>query len=208
MKKSTINEHRSSTGTPRSTNHDRQSPANGNAAGPAKFFGRVRGFTLTELVIVVAVLAIIAYFVVPVASPAATVPQLQHAAQILSADIAYCQSACINNPNDPREMVFNLTTDSYSIVPVAMPTTAVINRADGRPYVVQLGSNGNAALNGVGLTAITGLGGGSVDTLAFDKYGVPVGLGGNATFTLSEAGRSVVVTVNSVTGEVAAGALQ
>ncbi len=169
---------------------------------------RGRGFTLTELIIVVAVLALIAYFVVPVASPAATVPQLQHAAQILSADIAYCQSACINNPNDPREMVFNLSNDRYSIAPVAMPMTPVTNRANGQPYVVQLGSRGNAALAGIDLTAISGLGGGSTQTLQFDQYGVPVGLAGNAAFTLAADGRSVVVTVNAVTGEVTASATQ
>lgn len=179
--------------------HVTRRPGAGRTIGPRP---APRAFTLTELLIVVVVIGIIAWAVVTNMAPAATVTGLSRAADVLGADIQFCQANCVNYPGNPSEIVFNGNGAGYYVAAVSNPGTPMTNPANGRPYQVTFGDASNGAFSGIASISTTGL---PENTLQFNQYGVPQGLTGNATITLTSAAKHVTLTVAAGTGEVAIG---
>ncbi len=71
------------------------------------------GFSLLEVLIVVAIMGILAALVLPSSEPSLN-DQLRGAAQVLKTDLAYAQSLAISN-NSTYEVTFDFQNNSYTI---------------------------------------------------------------------------------------------
>lgn len=74
---------------------------------------RIYGFTLIEIIIVVAILAIAALLAVPMLSTAADT-QLRSAANMIAADLEYARSMAIST-QQKYSVVFSSTNESYEV---------------------------------------------------------------------------------------------
>jgi prepilin-type N-terminal cleavage/methylation domain-containing protein len=157
-----------------------------------------RAFTLFELVLVLLILGIAASIVLPAAANASS-PRLSTAANVLAADIDFCSSECIAQPNAPRAIVFSPAQNTYTVIDFNAGT-AIDFPGDGLPYINDFATGRNAQLAGVSIASIT-MGGNTLSTLTFDAYGKPL-ITANLVITLTYAGTNMVVTVNNVTGDV------
>jgi prepilin-type N-terminal cleavage/methylation domain-containing protein len=168
--------------------------------------GRCRGFTLVEVMLVVLVLAIVAA-VATARMGKSDVQKLVAAAQLLAADLAFAQVESITHGEDPRVVVFNTPANAphgYHIAAAATPNTAIINPVGKMPYEVRFGFGRAAPLDGV---TITGQSVGGDGRLGFGLYG-QLDQTINATITLACGGKSIMLTVNAVTGETTIGNVQ
>ena len=163
---------------------------------------QTRGFTLFELTIVVLVIGLISVVAIPAMVSARTAPGLRAAANMLAADIEYCQSACINTPQALQVVQFDTTNNKYWVALASSPNTPSTHPADGLPYSNDFQTGRSAALNGVSISGAV-LNGGT--TLAFDAYGRPQTGGVNAVITLSATNGTVTVTVDGATGDISIG---
>ena len=75
--------------------------------------GRIRGFTLVELLIVIAIISIAALTAIPMMSSAASM-QIRSAANMLTADLEYAKSMAISRAQN-FSVVFDASADSYRI---------------------------------------------------------------------------------------------
>ena len=149
-------------------------------------------FTLLEIIIVIAIIAVAALFAVPMFSQAADV-QLRTAANMVAADIEYAKSLAITR-QQPHSVVFDTVNHAYKVcdetgTPVAHPISF---GADPRLKKVRV-----AAVNfdGAGDNAIT-----------FDYLGSPSSatreLLDPGTVTLAADGMTLNITIEPVTGYV------
>ncbi len=105
-----------------------------------------RGFTLFELTLVVLIIGFSAGIVAVGLGGDLRSSRLSVAANVLASDIEFCQSECINKPSTPRSVVFNTTTNRYSIVD---NTSAVISHpADEMPFTNDFSTGRNARVGG------------------------------------------------------------
>lgn len=74
---------------------------------------RIRGFTLVELLIVVAIISIAALAAIPMMSSAASM-QIRSATNMLTADLEYAKSMAISRAQN-FSVVFDVSADSYRI---------------------------------------------------------------------------------------------
>ena len=157
------------------------------------------GFTMIELLVVVAILAIAAAIVVPMASSAGSM-QLRAAVNMVAADLEYAKSMSISR-GQRYAVVFDKTAGIYyqyrvvdqSENPVPHPITK-------RPeYVVSFA--GDARL---GQVIIAGVNFNGTDKVSFDSLGSPFdGIGANlntGVITLQAGGITRTVNVEPVTG--------
>jgi len=161
-----------------------------------------RGFTLIELMIVVAVLAIAGALVVPMIGNTAP-DKLRGAANRLAADLAFAKVESIAHGDDLRRVVFDNPNDQYHIAAASDPTTPLTNPLGGQPYLVTYGQGNAAILINVTLDSYTLNGD---DELGFSLYGgldQPTA----ATITLGCDGRTITLTVDPNTGETVIGAI-
>lgn len=156
------------------------------------------GFTLFEVVLVLLIIGIAAAMVVPAAANASS-PRLRTAANVLAADVDYCASECIAQPNAPRAITFDAASNRYTMV--NFNTAATINHpADNKPYVNDFSTGRNAQFQGVSIASIT-MGGTTLSTLTFDAYGKPL-ITADLVITLTCNSRNMVLTVSKTTGDV------
>lgn len=158
--------------------------------------GDGRGFSLLELLIVVAVLAIIAQMVLPAAASSQTT-RLRTAARLLVADLEYAQMQSIGKGEDPCLLVFDVVNHTYSVARQSNPNTPINDPGTSLPYVTRFG-HGRAA-NLVDVT-IDSLDVGGDDRLGFTAMGVP-DQGSDPVITLRCGLATMRVRVNASTGE-------
>ena len=159
------------------------------------------GFTMIELLIVVAILAIAAAIVVPMASSAGSM-QLRAAVNMVAADLEYAKSMSISR-GQKYAVVFDKNTESYRITDASGATISHPVRS-GSPFIVDFRSDGR--LSQVDIVDVTFDGASAV---SFDYLGSPYsGMPGSATplnsgtITLQAGGAVKSVKVEAVTGYV------
>jgi prepilin-type N-terminal cleavage/methylation domain-containing protein len=157
------------------------------------------GFTMIELLIVVAILAIAAAIVVPMASSAGSM-QLRAAVNMVAADLEYAKSMSISR-GQRYAVVFDKTAGiycQYRVVdqsgnPIRHPITQKLE------YVVSFQSDAR-----LGQVEIAGVNFNGMDKVSFDSLGSPFdGIGANlntGVITLQAGGITRTVTVEPVTG--------
>jgi prepilin-type N-terminal cleavage/methylation domain-containing protein len=162
-----------------------------------RFFSPIAcgGWTLIELVIVLVVVAILAYFVVRTFQPKEA--QALQQAERLREDVRHMQMLAITWNQALR---LNAAAGNYSVSCVTAsinpPCNAapVIDPATGRPYLVNL--EPGLTLAGPGFTL-------DLDPLGRPKNGAAL-IAANATFTISGASSARSVVVTPLTGFVTA----
>jgi len=147
------------------------------------------GFTLIEILIVVAILLIAGVIVIPVISSAAGV-QVRSAANMLAADLEYARSMAITTGRN-HSVVFDLAGNSYQLED---DTAAVIKRPlSSGDYVVNLGTG---ELNKVSISSV------DYTSVVFDCLGSS---NNGCNIVLATTQENVTVTVEPVTGFIAVG---
>jgi prepilin-type N-terminal cleavage/methylation domain-containing protein len=160
------------------------------------------GFTMIELMIVVAIIAIAAAIVVPMASSAGGM-QLRAAVTMVAADLEYAKSMSISRGHR-YAVVFNKNTESYQIEDLSKPSgdpARIIEHPirKGFRYVVSFAND--SRLSHVDIVDANFDG---TNTVSFDYLGSP--LNGNdanlnsGVITLRAAGITRTVSVQPVTG--------
>jgi prepilin-type N-terminal cleavage/methylation domain-containing protein len=156
------------------------------------------GFTMIELLIVVAILAIAAAIVVPMASSAGSM-QLRAAGNMVAADLEYAKSMSISR-GQKYAVVFDKTNESYQVNDEG--GTMITHPITHGWYTVSFRNDGR--LSQVDIVDVSF---DSKNTVSFDYLGSPYGgAGGSATplnsgvITLRAGGITRTVNVAPVTG--------
>lgn len=156
----------------------------------ADFLGRLavlrsRGFTLVELVCVIAIVAVVSAIALPHWSAATLDQQMNLALRRISNDIALAQSRA-NYSSTAVTLSFSPSTSSYQIVGMPdpdRPTQTYTVNLSAAPYY---------------LTITSASFGGSTN-LGFDGYGTPLAGG---TIVVSQGSTSHTITVDATSGRV------
>jgi prepilin-type N-terminal cleavage/methylation domain-containing protein len=160
-----------------------------------------RGFTLFEVILVVVVVGLIGMLAVPEFTGTSRM-RLTTAANVLAADIEFCENDCITHPNDLRVIKFNTTSNTYWMALASAPDTPVSHPEDSLPYLNDFRTGRNVHLAGISISSIS-IGSGAT-SITPDAYGCP-NLSADATITLTDGTYSITVTVNANTGDVTIG---
>jgi prepilin-type N-terminal cleavage/methylation domain-containing protein len=159
------------------------------------------GFTMLELMVVLAIIAIAAAIVVPIASSAGSM-QLRAAVTMVAADLEYAKSMSISR-GQRYSVVFDSTNEEYRIADPNGTTIAHPVNV-GHPYAVNF--RNDSRLSGVDIVS-AGFDG--VSTVAFDYLGIPYSVPGVGSPTallsagvirLRAGGIERTVSVEPVTG--------
>ncbi len=158
------------------------------------------GFTLVELLIVIAIITIAALTAIPMMSSAASV-QIRSAANMLTADLEYAKSMSISRAQY-FSVVFDKDTESYwiedqsgNVIPHPVKK--------GFDYVIDFQNDGR--LNKVDIVDVD-FDPGSDNTITFDYLGSPYSGTGTTSplnsgvISLQAGGTTTTVTVEPVTG--------
>ena len=157
-----------------------------------------KGFTLVEVIIVVAIIGITALLAVPMISSGADF-QIRAAGNIIAADLEYAKSLAIAN-QEKYSIVFNASNETYVMqdsdaVAVADPVRA------GSTVSVDFANDGR--FNSIDISSVSF---DTTDTITFDYLGSPYNGSGSAlssgTITLSAGSQSMTITVEPITGYV------
>jgi len=154
-----------------------------------------RGFTIVELIIVVAIIAIAAMIAVPMISSASSV-QLRSAANMIAADLEYAKSMAISRQR-MYAVVFNEAAESYQIEDANEVIDHPVKK--GFKYVVDFSND--SRLDKVNIVDA------DFDTtneIKFDYLGSPYNGGGNplnsGTIDLRAGGTTATISVEPITG--------
>ena len=157
---------------------------------------RIRGFTLVELLIVIAIISIAALTAIPMMSSAASM-QIRSAANMLVADLEYAKSLAISRAQN-YSVVFDVAADSYQIED-QFGTVLPHPVKKGFNYVINFQNDGR--LDKVDIASV------NFDTtneVKFDYLGSPYNGGGtplnSGVVSLQAGGTTTTVTVEPVTG--------
>lgn len=160
------------------------------------------GFTMLELMVVLAIIAIAAAIVVPIASSAGSM-QLRAAVTMVAADLEYAKSMSISR-GQRYSVVFDSGTESYRITD---PNgTTIKHPVKGPTFDYAVDFRSDSRLSGVDIVS-AGFDG--VSTVAFDYLGIPYSVPGVGSPTallsagvirLRAGGIEKTVSVEPVTG--------
>ncbi|UCF00057.1 MAG: GspH/FimT family pseudopilin [Planctomycetota bacterium] len=159
------------------------------------FWSISRAFTLVEIIIVVAIIAIAAMIMVPMMGSTASM-QLHSASNMIASDLEYAKSMAISR-SQTFSVVFDTTEDSYRI---ENQNGEVIPHPvkKGFDYVIDLQAAGLDKVDIVKVNFDT------TTTIQFDYVGSPNNGDGNAlnngVITLQAGGVTTTVSVEPVTG--------
>jgi MSHA pilin protein MshC len=151
--------------------------------------GRRGGFSLLELLAVLAVLGVVTAVVLPRFGGAVNNYSLDSAAQRLVADLTLAQAQA-RTGSKPRTVQFSVPNSTYTLVgmnSINNPTASFVVKLTDRPYETSMVS---AAFGGV--VSVT------TATVTFDMYGVPDNGG---TVVLQRGPSQKTVTVDATTGK-------
>lgn len=158
---------------------------------------RRRAFTLTDLMMTIAVIGIVAAVAIPSTAPSARA-RLRGGAMLLGSDIEYAQTLSLASPMDPAMVVFADDGRSYWIAHESDPATAVeAPGAEEGPYRVELGS-GRAALLFDCTMQVTGAPEGR---LVFDEFARPLAPG-DVRIVITNPADAIAVTVRAGSGTI------
>jgi prepilin-type N-terminal cleavage/methylation domain-containing protein len=107
-----------------------------------------RAFSLTELILVLLILALAGLFVIPAAGSNATA-KADAAANMLRSDMEYAQVQTIANPGNPVVLVLADAGDGWWLADSDSPDTPIERGDSGELYQITLGEGRGAAADGV-----------------------------------------------------------
>ncbi len=168
--------------TPRAKQADRPTPR--------------RAFTLIEVLIVAVVLGILALVVIPEQGTHQR-HVVENAAKLLLADLEYAQVLSITDGSDPCVLVVGAGGDRYHIARQSDPATPIPDPAGGRECLTIFGEGRANTLDGVSISATTGIVGGEV---RYTSLGALL-QGDDVTITLESTPENFVVVVDASTGD-------
>jgi len=158
------------------------------------------GFTMIELMVVVAIIAIAAAIVVPMASSAGSM-QLRAAVTMVAADLEYAKSMSISR-GQRYSIVFNSTTESYRIADENGTTISHPIKGPSFPYVVDF--RNDSRLNHVEIVSADF---DDASAVGFDYLGIPYSVTGSpaallepGVITLQAGTATRTISVEPVTG--------
>jgi len=162
---------------------------------------RGRAFTLIEIMVVVAIIAIAAFLAVPMFSSAADV-QLRSAANMIAADIEYAKSLAITR-QQPHSVVFDTVSHAYEVRDMLGVVVPHPLNADGL-LAVSFPNDSRLKKVTISATALTD------NTVTFDYLGSPYDgsdttsplISGVDVITLAAEGMTMTITIEPVTGYV------
>lgn len=154
------------------------------------------GFTLVELLIVIAIIAIAAFTAIPMMSSAASV-QIRSAANMLTADLEYAKSMAISRAQN-YSVVFDKNTESYWIED--QDDNKLLHPVK-KGFFYEINFQNDGRLNKVDIVSADFDG---TSEVKFDYLGSPYnGSGGplnSGVISLQAGGTTTTVTVEPVTG--------
>lgn len=156
---------------------------------------RGRGFTMVELMISVALIAIAAMIALPALRPDDPLKVIG-AATMLASDIEYAQSATLASPADPTIVRFTDSQPHYWLALESDPSTPIL-RSNGKPYEVHFGQDGAEYLAGLQVQLEDDPGG----AITFDAFG-RLAQTADARVVIGNTSGGLVVTVKATTGSV------
>jgi Tfp pilus assembly protein FimT len=167
---------------------------------------RAAGYTLFELILTVMIVGVIGMIAVPVINSTTSAPGIKTAANMLTSDIEYVESACISTPQSLRVLRIDLAANKYWVAAASSTDTPINSPADGQAYMNDFSTGRSSRLNGVTLRSVSGMGtaGQTSFTITFNAYGVPTcSSGNNIVITLAATnGTLMTVTIDGSTGDV------
>ncbi len=155
-----------------------------------------RAFTLIDLLVTVAIMAVVAAVVVPALSPD-NGARLRGGAMMLVSDIEYAQSMSLAEPGDPVIVRFGADGATYWLARESDPTLPIAYPGTNEQYLVRFGE-GRASLLADASLSVAGLVDGAI---AFDEFGRLRTLD-DAVIEVRNEALSVMVRVDSSSGAV------
>ena len=157
-----------------------------------------RGFTLTEVLIVVLVLSISAMVIVPLAG-SDELTDLRAAAELLAADIEEVQARNLASPEAPTSLVTSDQLDGWHLARADAPGEP-LEGIDGRPRTRSFGSGALATADSLRLVPPPL----PTDGLRFDDQGAPLMQEAEILFRIlgTDTGSTAEVSLSSATGRV------
>ena len=169
-------------------------------------------FTLVEVLVVVVIIGIASAVVVPQLSSRDDL-RAAAAARVIMADLMYAQNMSITSQLH-HYLVFNTTTQSYSVVNSAGMTTPINHPVNQTAYTVNFGSGGSTALQSMTIDSVSFQGTGATvySTIGFDELGKPLaytGSGGDqdlstGTVTIRSGSYKLQISIEPYTGQLSA----
>ena len=161
------------------------------------------GFTLVELLIVIAIIMIAALTAIPMMSSAASV-QIRSAANMIAADLEYAKSMAISRGQN-YSVVFDTTAESYQIFEDQSGTLVLIKHPVKKGFYYEINFSTDGRLNKVDIVEVD-FDPGSDNTITFDYFGSPYSGPGissplnSGVISLQAGETTTTVTVEAVTG--------
>jgi prepilin-type N-terminal cleavage/methylation domain-containing protein len=156
-----------------------------------------RGFTLLELMIVIAIMAVVTSLVVPQLSNDDQL-KLVAAASVVRSDLEMAQVMTISNPDEPVVIRFDPSGDRFWLAMASTPGVPVVRTDTGEAYLTIFGHGRAIAAAGVTATVADM----TDHTLAFDSQGGVDPFTTSPTIKLMVEDRWLMLHIDSSTGSV------